>query len=501
MLRLLLPLLLPLTLLFVWGADRGVARPVPAGGFAGAAVLLLLSGVLVLRRRRARTSAPRFDVLARAPALRRLVVHPATRPLAQLAFAVLFLALLAVGWFGDEDRARNPAPLLTWTVWWSGIVFVTLFVGKAWCYVCPWDAIAGWIEKPRLRPDARGPSAPGIGRRGRWPKRLRHLWLMVALFAGLTWIEGGLGLEASPRGTALVGVVMLSLTVGFALTFERRAFCRHVCSVGGVTGLFSLFGAAEVRTVDAEVCMACRTKDCYHGNQWGVGCPTDLFPAAFTENTHCINCLECVKTCPMDVMSLRARPLGTDLAAHRNPRLDEAVLVLVVLAFAMLPALLAMPAAASWRVHGLVPYGGALLAAAGVVGLVHAGAVALARRAAPAPTMRFGPAFVRLAYALVPLALFLHLARHLGPLVREGRGLAGMLAHPLGGEAAALVVPPAPLLSPGALWGCQVFLLLVGSAYSLSLVDRRAKELALSRLPLAAAVFAFGLASLWFLTP
>ena len=66
-------------------------------------------------------------------------------------FAIVVLVVIAAGLFGNQNPAMNIAPLLTWTVWWAGLIFAVLYLGKGWCTVCPWDALAGWAERLKFR--------------------------------------------------------------------------------------------------------------------------------------------------------------------------------------------------------------------------------------------------------------------------------------------------------------------------------------------------------------
>ena len=43
-----------------------------------------------------------------------------------------------------------------------------MFAGKAWCYVCPWDAIAGWMEKLRFWKK----TDEGLGLDLKWPRAI-----------------------------------------------------------------------------------------------------------------------------------------------------------------------------------------------------------------------------------------------------------------------------------------------------------------------------------------
>ena len=95
--------------------------------------------------KRPRESA-RLD-LFRIPGLGALVRWPHLRTLAQLSVLAVFVLIVLAGLYGSQLASRNIAPLLTWTIWWGGLVVLIMFAGKAWCYVCPWDAIAGWVER------------------------------------------------------------------------------------------------------------------------------------------------------------------------------------------------------------------------------------------------------------------------------------------------------------------------------------------------------------------
>ena len=43
--------------------------------------------------------------------------------------------------------------VVTWVVWWAGIVFVVALFGKVWCTVCPWNALADWLNRNFYRFD------------------------------------------------------------------------------------------------------------------------------------------------------------------------------------------------------------------------------------------------------------------------------------------------------------------------------------------------------------
>ncbi|MHC4814525.1 MAG: hypothetical protein ACYTFN_15660 [Planctomycetota bacterium] len=492
-------------------------------------VLILSFGLfeLIARWSRGRPGSPRVN-LFRVPGLLTLLRWPPLRFLCQLVFVVLFLLIILAGLFGNQLAARNIAPLLTWTVWWGGLVIVIMFLGKAWCYVCPWDAIAGWIERLRFW----GKGKEGLSLGIRWPRTLRNIVLATVLFVGLTWLELGFRITMNPSATAMLGLLMLTLTLVAVLIFERRAFCRYGCLVGRVSGLYALFSATEVRAVDSGVCRSCASKDCYHGNDKGYGCPTGLFPGTLDQNTYCIDCLECVKTCPSKNMVVNARPWGADLATKGRPRKDEAYLALLMLAITGFHGLTMTPA---WKemlgffedTLGLayIPsfsLGMLLLMATPV--LIYAVLLKLTVWFSRTPSISYGRAFVAFAYSVLPIALFYHLAHNLEHMLMEGQKVIPLLSNPFGyAPAESWTIlgfrgigewnlfgtanwTLAPLVSLHTLWFLQVLLVLVGHVYALWVADRTARRLytgpgtALrSQLPMLVGMVAFSMFSLWLL--
>ena len=105
----------------------------------------------------------------------------------------------------------------------------------------------------------------------RWPKALRNIWLqnisflLLALFSSV--------LLTTPRVTSIVLAAMLFAAVGLSMVFERRAFCRYLCPVGGFIGLYSRAAPVELRIKDKRVCVTCEGKPCYNGSPAGSGCP------------------------------------------------------------------------------------------------------------------------------------------------------------------------------------------------------------------------------------
>ena len=65
--------------------------------------------------------------------MNRLLAHRLTRFWARALTVGFFVLIIAAGLFGNQTPSKNIAPLLTWTVWWGGLVLLILYAGKAWC--------------------------------------------------------------------------------------------------------------------------------------------------------------------------------------------------------------------------------------------------------------------------------------------------------------------------------------------------------------------------------
>ena len=452
----------------------------------------------------------RFDLLP-AGMIRTFIKGRFVIPAVRMIFVIAFLTIIAAGLFGDQNPAHNIAPLLTWTIWWVGLVFLVLFVGKAWCTVCPWDAIATWIERIGFT----SPRQDGLGLGLKWPRALRNIWPAVALFLLLTWIELGMGITQIPRATAYVALGMLGMSIASALIFERKAFCRYACLVGRVSGLYSLFSSLELRTADPAACDSCKTMDCYRGNEKGDGCPTFEFPKTMNLSTYCILCTECIRTCPADNVTIKLRPWGSDLIEASRARIDEAVLALVLLSMTAFHGLTMTPVwfeivgstEATLGVQRSFAFVILMLVILTFPIGIYAIICALAARLSGRLTTR--SVFIEYAYAMLPIALFYHLAHNAEHFLMEGPRIFTLVSDPFGwswdlfGTAG---LKMGPWISLEGLWILQVTLIIIGHIYGLWVSSRITRRLVTDRkpaiasqIPMLFAMVLFSFASLWLL--
>jgi len=251
------------------------------------------------------------------PLIKGLFLWKYIQPAFQVPLLILLLVLIFLAMTDIQDSGRNISAILIWTIWWAGIIFTFVLVGRLWCFMCPVGAFAEWtsrIFKPHRL----------------FPLKLRNVWIANGMFILLTWFDIQLGVVRNPivTGSLLLGIIIIALVV--SMLYARRSFCRYLCPIGGIIGIYSMFSAVELRSKDPEVCKGHKRKDCYLGNERGYGCPMFEMIPTMDSNNACTFCGECIKSCPKNNIVLRVRPFFKDVWTTRKRSLDEAALAVVL---------------------------------------------------------------------------------------------------------------------------------------------------------------------------
>ena len=434
--------------------------------------------------------------LSANPWLRRLLVSRWPQwILTVLALAGFLYAILA-GLLGTPVGNRNLAITMVWIAWWALLILILVPLGgRAWCSICPIPIAGEWLQHGGLM-NSDGRQARGLRRR--WPRRLRNLWLQNAGFLALGLTSTVI--LTSPLVSALVLAALLAVALIVSAVFERRTFCRYVCPVGGFIGIYSLAAPLALRVKDPAVCAQHPAKECFRGSEHGHGCPWLVYPGTLQRNAGCGLCLECLRTCPLDNVSLVLRSPGADLTTEgKKPplTLDEAFKAFIMLSTALIySAVLFGPVAAwkeaayslgspDWFIYALACVALALLLIPGL----YAVASWLGRILAGAEKPAWRDVFLRSTAGLVPLGLAFWVAFSLSFFLINNTYVLSTLSDPLGlgwdliGTAALSWLPT---LS-GFLPGLQVAVLLLGLTWSTSVTLKAIPNMTSARKRLLAA--------------
>ena len=247
-----------------------------------------------------------------------------------IALAGFVFAILS-GFVGTPVGNHNFGIVFVWIVWWALLMLILVpLAGRSWCAVCPIPMPGEWLQNGALLK----PRGKGFSLNRKWPRRFRNIWLqniaftLLALFSAVVLTQPGV--------TGLVLLLFLIVALITSLIFERRAFCRYLCPVGGFIGLYSQAAPVEVRVKDPTVCAVHTEKSCYTGSKDGYGCPWLIYPGTLTKNINCGLCMECLRTCTQDNVAFNLRSFGADLKQPRSNKLDETFKAFIMLGAALI---------------------------------------------------------------------------------------------------------------------------------------------------------------------
>ncbi len=244
----------------------------------------------------------------------------------------VFIIVIISGIAGTPVGNRNLSIVLIWIAWWAALILVLVPVlGRTWCSICPLPLPGEWLQQGTVL----GPQSgiKGFGKGWRWPKKFRNIWLQNGSFTLMALFSAVILTKPAVTAWLLLGLIIAAIIT--SLLFERRAFCRYLCPVGGFIGLYSLISPVELRILDENVCKNHQIKTCYTGNENGYGCPWNVYPGAMKLNTNCGACFECLRTCPHDNIAINIREWGQDLIQPGAIKLDEAFKAILMLGSAV----------------------------------------------------------------------------------------------------------------------------------------------------------------------
>lgn len=323
-----------------------------------------------------------------------------------------YTAVVALLFFGPQTRAENVGLTLFWAGWWPLILLAFPFIGRLWCAYCPfmiYGELVQWISL-KVWPRSLLP----------WPRAAAERWggwFLFGLFALILLWEELWNLEDVAWLSACLLLLITAGAIAFSLLFERRFWCRYLCPIGGMNGLFAKLAVIELRAKRGVCSATCTTYQCYKGGpekgegQETNGCPVYSHPAQLVDNRNCVLCMTCLQACPHRSVELNLRPPAIELWTTHLATRSEASLLLLLLGAVFLHHLPQIVTIVGLGDRWLTDFGlHSLLAIAvlGLPGLIAFGIDRLMHRWQPRLK-----SFTELAYGYLPLVLMASLAHYL----------------------------------------------------------------------------------------
>ncbi len=225
---------------------------------------------------------------------------------------LVFAVIVLLGFMDIQDGRKNVATIYTWTLWWTMIIFSFIVIGRFWCTMCPFAAVGDLAQKL-------------LSFNKKLPKVFQNMGIQALGFIVLTLLFTLMAFQRSPFITSSVIVVILLATVVFSIIYERRSFCRHLCPIGAVIGLYSTVTPFEISPVNQGKCKKHLEKTC------AKACPMLEEPQHGGSNVYCNFCMKCIEACPSGNLSLKLRPAGSELVRPARKAPIQALASLLLL--------------------------------------------------------------------------------------------------------------------------------------------------------------------------
>ena len=229
--------------------------------------------------------------------------------------AFMFLVFLAVigGPLLLPDPPGDATPLTNlrlaanyalWGIWFPFVLLSVIFTGRAWCgLLCPMGAASEWANR--------------VGPQRAIPRWLSWEGTPLVSFIFITTLGQTVGVRDHPEAAAEIfgGTMLMAVLIGFLFGRRKRAWCRHMCPIGRVLGLYSRLGAVQFELAVHLPGGDARTER-------GI-CPTMIDLPRKTESRHCIACFRCVNPQARGGIAMTLRRPGAEIEGirdhHANP--------------------------------------------------------------------------------------------------------------------------------------------------------------------------------------
>jgi len=219
------------------------------------------------------------------------------------------------------------------------VALITPFFGRFWCTICPLPFFGDLIQRKSFFNPLKGKTKKYNNKFSglflKWPEWLKNDWLRLIVFLLLATFSTTL--VATPIVSGLAVLMLMIVPTLMSGIWELRAFCRYVCPVSVFVGPFSRMSTLSLRNKSQDVCDQCKPQYCENGNTRGWACPYGLNVGKIRENSDCGLCLECLRSCTYNNVSLYTRPIASE---NGTRSLSEAWMTMATFTIAIIYSIL-----------------------------------------------------------------------------------------------------------------------------------------------------------------
>lgn len=249
-----------------------------------------------------------LDGAPKHPRIERLFFRlSAWLPWLHLAMLLVFLAVLVVPVYLPEsaehatflDDGRILANYLLWGVWFPLVFFSVVLTGRSWCgFLCPMGAASELVNRHGLK--MKTPAWV------RWPGTPILSFIIITLLGQTT------GVRDHPEAALEIfgGTFVMAVIVGWLWGRNKRVWCRHLCPIGLLLGVFARLGAVQLSPRKRKSGPDQLTDKTI--------CPTYIDLARKQAARHCIECLRCILPGHTAGLAVSFRRPGQELESIRH---------------------------------------------------------------------------------------------------------------------------------------------------------------------------------------
>jgi DNA-binding NtrC family response regulator/polyferredoxin len=240
----------------------------------------------------------------------------------QIVSGAFLLYIFYLGFWGMQHPDSNISLVLAWGIWEPVVIISTIFAARVWCGICPVGALSSLCSQY-------------FSLKLPVPQFLRKYgFYLSGLGLGIIiWSEVATHMTTSPRATAFLIASIAVPAMILGLLYQRRAWCRYLCPLGKMVGVFAGASMLELRANYGICNNDCITHSCYTGGkECQSGCPMFEGPFSLRSNLDCILCGNCIKNCPNQSPQVNLRLPGFELWSSRQFEKPMAFLVQLIMA-------------------------------------------------------------------------------------------------------------------------------------------------------------------------